>query len=187
VQPVNTSADHGRRALHAALHSGAQDLNPISVFQDRSIRSVLRRAMPRRRGLVISRKDARAVNQLDLAPDELLWRCASSPTAAFAFAPGLAAPFPATTSVLPRQPDAAPGWTSTCRLAAAIDVAVFPGDVSTTRKAWCRDSRRWPTRWPTRAVEMTSCEDFVGGEVLKGRPSSGSIRQIRRLAWAGGR
>jgi hypothetical protein len=34
---------------------------------------------------------------------------------------------------------------------------------------------------------MTSCEDFVGGEVLKGRPSSGSIRQIRRLAWAGGR
>jgi regulator of RNase E activity RraA len=153
-----------------------EDLNPITVFQDRKHpqRAAVEQCPPGAIMVFDSRKDARAASAGSILLSRLMVRgCAGAVTdGGFRDSPEIAAmPFP----TYHQRPSAPTNLTHHQALDINVpigcgDVAVFPGDVVVGDKegvfiipAHLADDVA------DEAVEMTAFEDFVTEEVLKGR------------------
>ena len=153
-----------------------EDLNPITVFQDRSHpQRVAVEQCPAGSVMVFdSRKDARAASAGSILVTRLMVRgCAGVVTdGGFRDSPEIAAmPFPA----YHHRPSAPTNLTLHQALDINVpigcgDVAVFPGDVMVGDKEGVFViPAHLADEVADEAVEMTAFEDFVTEEVLKGR------------------
>ncbi len=153
-----------------------EDLNPISIFQDRAHpQRVAVEQCPEGAVLVIdSRKNARAASAGSILVTRLMVRGAAGVVTdgGFRDSPEIAAmPFPA----YHQRPSAPTNLTLHQALDINVpigcgDVAVFPGDVMVGDKEGVVVIPAHLTdEIADEAVEMTAFEDFVTAEVLKGR------------------
>jgi regulator of RNase E activity RraA len=153
-----------------------EDLNPITVFQDRNHpqRQAVEQCPPGAVMVFDSRKDARAASAGSILVTRLMVRgCAGVVTdGGFRDSPEIAAmPFPA----YHHRPSAPTNLTLHQALDINVpigcgDVAVFPGDVIVGDKEGVFViPAHLADEIADEAVEMTAFEDFVTDEVLKGR------------------
>lgn len=153
-----------------------EDLNPISVFQDRAHpQRVAVEQCPEGAVLVIdSRKNARAASAGSILLTRLMVRGAAGVVTdgGFRDSPEIAAmPFPA----YHQRPSAPTNLTLHQALDINLpigcgDVAVFPGDVMVgDKEGVVVVPAHLADEIADEAVEMTAFEDFVTAEVLKGR------------------
>ncbi len=153
-----------------------EDLNPISVFQDRTHpQRVAVEQCPAGAVMVIdSRKNARAASAGSILVTRLMVRGAAGVVTdgGFRDSPEIAAlPFPA----YHHRPSAPTNLTQHQALDINVpvgcgDVAVFPGDVVVgDREGVVVIPAHLANEIADEAVEMTAFEDFVTEEVLKGR------------------
>jgi regulator of RNase E activity RraA len=153
-----------------------EDLNPITVFQDRNHpqRVAVEQCPPGAVMVFDSRKDARAASAGSILITRLMVRgCAGVVTdGGFRDSPEIAAmPFPA----YHHRPSAPTNLTLHQALDINVpigcgDVAVFPGDVLVgDREGVIVIPAHMADEIATEAVEMTAFEDFVTEQVQKGR------------------
>jgi regulator of RNase E activity RraA len=153
-----------------------EDLNPITVFQDRNHpqRQAIEQCPPGAVMVFDSRKDARAASAGSILITRLMVRgCAGAVTdGGFRDSPEIATmPFP----VYHQRPSAPTNLTLHQALDINVpigcgDVAVFPGDVLVgDREGVFVIPAHLADEVAIEAIEMTAFEDFVGEEVAKGR------------------
>jgi regulator of RNase E activity RraA len=153
-----------------------EDLNPITVFQDREHpqRAAVEQCPPGAVMVIDSRKNARAASAGGILVSRLMVRgCAGVVTdGGFRDSPEIAAmPFPA----YHQRPSAPTNLTLHQALDFNVpigcgDVAVFPGDVVVgDREGVVIVPAHLADDVADEAFEMTVFEDFVAGEVMKGR------------------
>jgi regulator of RNase E activity RraA len=153
-----------------------EDLNPISVFQDRNHpqRAGVEQCPPGSVMVFDSRKDARAASAGSILVSRLMVRgCAGVVTdGGFRDSPEIAAlPFPA----YHQRPSAPTNLTLHQALDVNVhigcgDAPVFPGDVMVgDREGVVVLPAHLADELAEEAFEMTAFEDFVGEEVMKGR------------------
>ena len=153
-----------------------EDLNPITVFQDRNHpqRQAIEQCPPGAVMVFDSRKNARAASAGSILITRLMVRgCAGAVTdGGFRDSPEIAAmPFP----VYHQRPSAPTNLTLHQALDINVpigcgDVAVFPGDVLVgDREGVFVIPAHLADEVAVEAVEMTAFEDFVSEEVIKGR------------------
>jgi regulator of RNase E activity RraA len=153
-----------------------EDLNPISVFQDRAHpqRVAVEQCPPGAVLVIDSRKNARAASAGSILVTRLMVRGAAGVVTdgGFRDSPEIAAmPFPA----YHHRPSAPTNLTQHQALDINVpvgcgDVAVFPGDVLVgDREGVVVIPAHLAGEIADEAVEMTAFEDFVTAEVLKGR------------------
>jgi regulator of RNase E activity RraA len=177
VHPLNTSLPNMvGEAFTLRYIPAREDLNPITVFQDRNHpQRVAVEQCPEGAVMVIdSRKNARAASAGSILITRLMVRgCAGIVTdGGFRDSPEIAAmPFP----VYHHRPAAPTNLTLHQALDINVpigcgDVAVFPGDVIVgDREGVFVIPAHLAYEVANEAVEMTAFEDFVMDEVLKGR------------------
>jgi regulator of RNase E activity RraA len=153
-----------------------EDLNPITVFQDRAHpqRKAIEECPPGAVMVIDSRKDARAASAGAILVSRLMVRgCAGVVTdGGFRDSPEIAQlSFPA----YHHRPSAPTNLTLHQALDINVpigcgDVAVWPGDVMVgDREGVVVLPAHLADEVAAEAVEMTAFEDFVAGEVMKGR------------------
>lgn len=177
VRPLNaTLPNMVGEAFTLRYIPAREDLNPITVFQDRQHpqRQAVEQCPPGAVMVFDSRKDARAASAGAILVSRLMVRgCAGVVTdGGFRDSPEIAAlPFPAYHS----RPSAPTNLTLHQALDINVpvgcgDVAVFPGDVLVGDKEGVTViPAHISDEIADEAVEMTAFEDFVSEEVLKGR------------------
>lgn len=197
VRPLNPNTPNMvGEAFTLRYMPAREDLNPVSVFQDR--------AHPQRKAIeecpegavmvIDSRKDARAASAGSILVTRLMVRKAAGVVTdgGFRDSPEIAQlDFPAY-----HQRPAAP-TNLTCHQAIAInepigcgDAPVFPGDVMVgDREGVVVIPAHLADEIAAEAVEMTAFEDFVTEEVLKGRsilglyPATEEQTRVDFAAW----
>jgi regulator of RNase E activity RraA len=197
VRPLNPNTPNMvGEAFTLRYMPAREDLNPVSVFQDR--------AHPQRKAIedcpegavmvIDSRKDARAASAGSILVSRLMVRKAAGVVTdgGFRDSPEIAQlDFPAY-----HQRPAAP-TNLTCHQAIAInepigcgDAPVFPGDVIVgDREGVVVIPAHLADEIAAEAVEMTAFEDFVTDEVLKGRsilglyPATEEQTRVDFAAW----
>ena len=197
VRPLNPNTPNMvGEAFTLRYMPAREDLNPVSVFQDR--------AHPQRKAIeecpegavmvIDSRKDARAASAGSILVTRLMVRKAAGVVTdgGFRDSPEIAQlDFPAY-----HQRPAAP-TNLTCHQAIAInepigcgDAPVFPGDVIVgDREGVVVIPAHLADEIADEAVEMTAFEDFVSEEVLKGRsilglyPATEEQTRVDFAAW----
>ena len=181
VRPVNTDLAANRpnmvgEAFTLRYIPAREDLNPITVFQDRSHpqRVAVEQCPPGAVMVFDSRKDARAASAGSILVTRLMVRGAAGVVTdgGFRDSPEIAAlPFPA----YHNRPSAPTNLTLHQALDINVpigcgDVAVWPGDVMVgDREGVFVIPAHLADEVADEAVEMTAFEDFVTEEVTKGR------------------
>ncbi|MGE0329528.1 MAG: ribonuclease activity regulator RraA [Ramlibacter sp.] len=181
VRPVNTDLAASRpnmvgEAFTLRYIPAREDLNPITVFQDRTHpqRVAVEQCPPGAVMVFDSRKDARAASAGSILVTRLMVRGAAGVVTdgGFRDSPEIAAmPFPAYHS----RPSAPTNLTLHQALDINVpigcgDVAVWPGDVMVgDREGVFVIPAHLADEVADEAVEMTAFEDFVTEEVTKGR------------------
>ncbi|HYF58412.1 MAG TPA: ribonuclease activity regulator RraA [Burkholderiaceae bacterium] len=177
VRPLNASLPNMVGPAFTLRYIPArEDLNPITVFQDRQHpqRQAVEQCPPGAVMVFDSRKDARAASAGSILVSRLMVRgCAGVVTdGGFRDSPEIAAmPFPA----YHHRPSAPTNLTLHQALDINVpigcgDVAVFPGDVLVgDREGVTVIPAQLADEIAAEAVEMTAFEDFVTEEVMKGR------------------
>lgn len=181
VRPVNTDLAANRanmvgEAFTLRYIPAREDLNPITVFQDRNHpqRVAVEQCPPGAVMVFDSRKDARAASAGSILVTRLMVRGAAGVVTdgGFRDSPEIAAmPFPA----YHNRPSAPTNLTLHQALDINVpigcgDVAVWPGDVMVgDREGVFVIPAHLADEVADEAVEMTAFEDFVTEEVTKGR------------------
>jgi regulator of RNase E activity RraA len=181
VRPVNTDMAASRpnmvgEAFTLRYIPAREDLNPITVFQDRNHpqRVAVEQCPPGAVMVFDSRKDARAASAGSILVTRLMVRGAAGVVTdgGFRDSPEIAAmPFPA----YHNRPSAPTNLTLHQALDINVpigcgDVAVWPGDVMVgDREGVFVIPAHLADEVASEAVEMTAFEDFVTEEVTKGR------------------
>jgi len=177
VRPLNASLPNMvGEAFTLRYIPAREDLNPITVFQDRNHpqRAAVEQCPPGAVLVFDSRKNARAASAGAILVSRLMVRgCAGVVTdGGFRDSPEIAAlPFPA----YHQRPSAPTNLTLHQALDINVpigcgDVAVFPGDVVVGDKEGVVVlPAHLADELAQEAVEMTAFEDFVAEEVMKGR------------------
>ncbi len=177
VHPLNTKLPNMvGEAFTLRYIPAREDLNPISVFQDRAHpqRVAVEQCPPGAVLVIDSRKNARAASAGSILVTRLMVRGAAGVVTdgGFRDTPEIAAmPFPA----YHHRPSAPTNLTQHQALDINVpvgcgDVAVFPGDVLVgDREGVVVIPAHLAGEIADEAVEMTAFEDFVTAEVLKGR------------------
>ena len=181
VRPVNTDMAANRpnmvgEAFTLRYIPAREDLNPITVFQDRTHpqRVAVEQCPPGAVMVFDSRKDARAASAGSILITRLMVRGAAGVVTdgGFRDSPEIAAmPFPA----YHNRPSAPTNLTLHQAMDINVpigcgDVAVWPGDVMVgDREGVFVIPAHLADEVADEAVEMTAFEDFVTEEVLKGR------------------
>jgi regulator of RNase E activity RraA len=177
VRPLNPSLPNMvGEAFTLRYIPAREDLNPITVFQDRKHpqRVAVEQCPPGAVLVFDSRKDARAASAGSILVSRLMVRgCAGAVTdGGFRDAPEIAAlPFP----TYHHRPSAPTNLTLHQALDINVpigcgDVAVWPGDVMVgDREGVLVLPAHLADEIADEAVEMTAFEDFVTEEVMKGR------------------
>lgn len=181
VRPVNTDLTAKQtnmvgEAFTLRYIPAREDLNPITVFQDRSHpqRVAVEQCPPGAVMVFDSRKDARAASAGSILISRLMVRgCAGAVTdGGFRDSPEIAAlPFPC----YHQRPSAPTNLTLHQALDINVpigcgDVAVWPGDVMVgDKEGVIVIPAKLADEIAAEAVEMTAFEDFVTAQVLQGR------------------
>jgi regulator of RNase E activity RraA len=178
VRPLNANLPNNMvgEAFTLRYIPAREDLNPITVFQDRNHpqRVAIEQCPPGAVMVFDSRKNARAASAGSILITRLMVRgCAGVVTdGGFRDSPEIAAlPFPA----YHQRPSAPTNLTLHQALDINVpigcgDVAVFPGDVLVgDREGVFVIPAHLADEVAVEAVEMTAFEDFVSEEVMKGR------------------
>jgi regulator of RNase E activity RraA len=181
VRPVNTDLTAKQpnmvgEAFTLRYIPAREDLNPITVFQDRAHpqRVAVEQCPPGAVMVFDSRKDARAASAGSILISRLMVRgCAGAVTdGGFRDSPEIAAlPFPC----YHQRPSAPTNLTLHQALDINVpigcgDVAVWPGDVMVgDKEGVIVIPAKMADEIAAEAVEMTAFEDFVTAQVLQGR------------------
>ena len=181
VRPVNTDLTAKQPNMVGPAFTlryipAREDLNPITVFQDRTHpqRAAVEQCPPGAVMVFDSRKDARAASAGSILISRLMVRgCAGAVTdGGFRDSPEIAAlPFPC----YHQRPSAPTNLTLHQALDINVpigcgDVAVWPGDVMVgDKEGVIVIPAHIADEIATEAVEMTAFEDFVTAKVLQGR------------------
>jgi regulator of RNase E activity RraA len=181
VRPVNTDLTAKQpnmvgEAFTLRYIPAREDLNPITVFQDRTHpqRVAVEQCPPGAVMVFDSRKDARAASAGSILISRLMVRgCAGAVTdGGFRDSPEIAAfPFPC----YHQRPSAPTNLTLHQALDINVpigcgDVAVWPGDVMVgDKEGVIVIPAKMADEIAAEAVEMTAFEDFVTAQVLQGR------------------
>ena len=181
VRPVNTDLTAKQpnmvgEAFTLRYIPAREDLNPITVFQDRAHpqRVAVEQCPPGAVMVFDSRKDARAASAGSILISRLMVRgCAGAVTdGGFRDSPEIAAlPFPC----YHQRPSAPTNLTLHQALDINVpigcgDVAVWPGDVMVgDKEGVIVIPAKLADEIAAEAVEMTAFEDFVTAQVLQGR------------------